>query len=204
MKGKEKCEFLKEIRKNMAEANGIPYVPRECDFEGECSGTCPFCEKEAADLLAALKEKELKGEEIKKDEFSTLLLEKGCMEFDDAYKALVAEIEKVKEMMEPVGVIRYDDEYLERLKKEEEEIERIHREQMTPLMGDIDFEHADELRKRGNTSWILDEEYKNEEEEIKREMEVRKRKEKSLVNKVLLRIKNLFDSPLKGYVEYDK
>ncbi len=35
-------------------------------------------------------------------------------------------------------------------------------------------------------------------------MEVRKRKEKSLVNKVLLRIKNLFDSPLKGYVEYDK
>jgi hypothetical protein len=125
MKGKEKCEFLREIRKNMAEANGIPYEPRECNFEGECSGTCPFCEKEATDLLAALKEKESKGEEIKKDEFSTLLLEKGTMEFDDSYKALVAEIEKVKEMIEPVGVSRYDNEYLERLKKEEEESERM-------------------------------------------------------------------------------
>lgn len=201
MKGKEKCKFLREIRKNIAEVNGIAYEPRECNFEGECSGTCPFCEKEATDLLAALKEKESKGEEIKIDEFSTLLLEKETMEFDNSYNALVTEIEKVKEMMEPVGRIRCDDKDIERLKKEE--IEQIHREQMTPLMGIIDFEYIDELRKKGNTSWILDEEYKND-EEIKREMEVRKRKEKSLVNKVLLRIKNLFDSPLKGYVEYDK
>ena len=45
MKGKDKCEFLKGIRKRMAEANGIPYEPRECTYEGECTGTCPFCEE---------------------------------------------------------------------------------------------------------------------------------------------------------------
>jgi len=49
MKGKEKCEFLKGVRKRMAEANSIPYEPRECTYEGDCTGTCPFCEKEAAD-----------------------------------------------------------------------------------------------------------------------------------------------------------
>jgi hypothetical protein len=65
MKGKDKCEFLREIRKNMAEANGLSYEPHECNYEGDCSGTCPFCEKETADLLAALKEKERQGLEIK-------------------------------------------------------------------------------------------------------------------------------------------
>lgn len=70
MKGKEKCEFLKGIRKRMAEANGIPYEPRECTFEGDCTGTCPFCEKEAAELLAKLKEKEAKGAVIKTGSFS--------------------------------------------------------------------------------------------------------------------------------------
>ena len=148
MAGKDKCEFLKGIRKRIAEANGIAYEPRECTFEGDCTGTCPFCEKEAADLLAALKEKESKGEEIKKDEFSTLLLEKGKMELNDAYQVLMTEIKKVKEILEPVGIIRCDDKDIDRMKKEEEEMERIHRQQMTP-MGIIDFEHVDELRRRG-------------------------------------------------------
>ena len=64
MTGKEKCEFLKEIRKNMAKENGIPYEPRECHHEGYCTGTCPLCEKEAAELLAELKKKENDGEKI--------------------------------------------------------------------------------------------------------------------------------------------
>ena len=75
MKGKEKCEFLKGIRKRMAEANGIPYEPRECTYEGECSGTCPFCEKEAAELLAKLRKKEAEGAEIKTDLLSIEAIE---------------------------------------------------------------------------------------------------------------------------------
>ena len=44
--GKNKCEYLKEIRKRIATENGIPLEQRECTFKGECSGTCPFCEAE--------------------------------------------------------------------------------------------------------------------------------------------------------------
>lgn len=65
MTGKEKCEFLKEIRVRMAELNGIPYKPRECHHEGDCVGTCPLCDKEAAELMTKLKEKESEGAEIK-------------------------------------------------------------------------------------------------------------------------------------------
>ena len=69
MAGKDKCEFLKGIRKRMAEANGIPYEPRECTFEGDCIGTCPYCEKEAAEILSKLKEK---GENIIKTDTETI------------------------------------------------------------------------------------------------------------------------------------
>lgn len=103
MTGKEKCEFLREIRKNMAEANGILYESRECNFEGECSGTCPFCEKEAADLLAALKEKERQGIEIKRDELTTMLLDKEKMDFNDTCEAVTSEVERrMKEQERPL------------------------------------------------------------------------------------------------------
>ena len=72
MKGKDKCEFLKGIRKRMAEANGILYEPRECTYEGECTGTCPFCEEEAAKLLAKLRKKEAEGVEIKTDDVGAM------------------------------------------------------------------------------------------------------------------------------------
>ena len=76
MNGKEKCEFLKGIRKRMAEANGIPYEPRKCTFEGDCIGTCSFCEMEAKDLLVQLKKKEAEGDEIKADSVSIDIMEK--------------------------------------------------------------------------------------------------------------------------------
>ena len=46
MLGKQKCRILKEIRQRIADENDIPYVTRECSFQGECSGTCPKCESE--------------------------------------------------------------------------------------------------------------------------------------------------------------
>ncbi|MBR0208651.1 MAG: hypothetical protein IJQ43_07135 [Oscillospiraceae bacterium] len=46
MLGKEKCRILKEIRRRIADENDIPYVTRECGFQGECRGTCPRCESE--------------------------------------------------------------------------------------------------------------------------------------------------------------
>lgn len=46
MLGKQKCRILKEIRQRIADENDIPYVTRECHFQGECRGTCPRCESE--------------------------------------------------------------------------------------------------------------------------------------------------------------
>lgn len=46
MRGKEKCRALKEIRRQIAEANDISLVISECTYQGECKGTCPKCESE--------------------------------------------------------------------------------------------------------------------------------------------------------------
>lgn len=46
MRGKEKCKALKEIRRQIAEENDIPYVVSQCTHQGECRGTCPKCEAE--------------------------------------------------------------------------------------------------------------------------------------------------------------
>ena len=46
MLGKQKCRMLKEIRQRIADENDIPYVTRECSYQGNCSGTCPRCESE--------------------------------------------------------------------------------------------------------------------------------------------------------------
>lgn len=76
MTGKEKCEFLKGIRKRTAEQYGIPYEPRECKHEGECPGTCPVCEQEASDLMDLIRILNENGELFKPDEESITLLDR--------------------------------------------------------------------------------------------------------------------------------
>lgn len=44
--GKNICAVLKQVRKRVADTNGIVYAPKECHFEGDCNGTCPACEAE--------------------------------------------------------------------------------------------------------------------------------------------------------------
>lgn len=155
MRGKEKCEFLKGIRKRMAEANGIPYEPRECTYEGECTGTCPFCEKEAAELMAKIKEK---GSDVVKTDIETIAT------FD------------------------------EKLRKEE--AERINREQMTPLKGDLELDEEEKDR-------LLKEERlrRKREEEYRREIEKREKRDNGFVNKVIKRIKRCFEPTLMGEVD---
>lgn len=46
MNGKEKCRALKEIRRQIAEKNDIPYAVFQCTHQGNCKGTCPKCEAE--------------------------------------------------------------------------------------------------------------------------------------------------------------
>ena len=54
MNGKDKCSYLKAIRREIAAANGIDLEIPECTFEGECSGTCPRCEGEVRQLEKAI------------------------------------------------------------------------------------------------------------------------------------------------------
>ena len=53
--GKEKCELLRHIRRDVAERYGLEYNPTECTHEGDCSGTCPACDAELRDLERQLR-----------------------------------------------------------------------------------------------------------------------------------------------------
>ena len=60
-KGRAICKVLKDIRQKIANENGISYHPEECHHKGECTGTCPGCEKEIRYLEEQLKNKQHSG-----------------------------------------------------------------------------------------------------------------------------------------------
>ena len=60
-KGKSTCKLLKDIRQQIADANGISYQPKECQHEGDCAGTCPACEEEIRYLERELKARKGNG-----------------------------------------------------------------------------------------------------------------------------------------------
>ncbi|QUB66597.1 carboxypeptidase-like regulatory domain-containing protein [Prevotella melaninogenica] len=60
-KGKSTCKLLKDIRQQIADANGISYQPKECHHKGDCAGTCPACEAEIRYLERELKTRKGNG-----------------------------------------------------------------------------------------------------------------------------------------------
>lgn len=48
--GKSICKYLKNIRKKIANCNGLKYSFDECDYVGPCLGTCPKCDAELKSL----------------------------------------------------------------------------------------------------------------------------------------------------------
>lgn len=64
MLGKAKCKILKEIRQKIADENDIPYVTRECTYQGDCSGTCPRCESELRYLEQELEARRKLGKTV--------------------------------------------------------------------------------------------------------------------------------------------
>ena len=87
-RGKSICSVLKTIRKQVADANGIVYEPRECHHQGDCRGTCPACEAEVRYIqqqldirrqlgkaVAVGKTKELAPSEILSADYTDYLLE---------------------------------------------------------------------------------------------------------------------------------
>ena len=183
MKGKDKCEFLKGIRKRMAEANGIPYEPRECTYEGDCTGTCPYCEKEAAELMAKLRKKETEGAEIKKDDVGMLAIELGINECEGTDEDRGNEI--ILTGAEGTLVIGDAEKKIE--------IEKLKQIEEKPLRGDVPT--PEELRR------IEERERLRREEEYRKEIEKREKRDKGFLNKVINRIKSFFEPTLMGEVE---
>ena len=63
-KGKKTCKILKDIRRQIAEANDIEYVVEECQYKGDCLGTYPKCEAEVRYLEQQLHQRQLLGKAV--------------------------------------------------------------------------------------------------------------------------------------------
>ena len=61
VKGKNTCKLLKDIRQQIADANGISYQPKECHHKRDCAGTCPACEEEIRYLERELRARKGNG-----------------------------------------------------------------------------------------------------------------------------------------------
>ena len=76
-KGKKTCKILKEIRRQIAEANDIEYIVEECQYKGDCLGTCPKCEAEVRYLEQQLHQRQLLGKAVMVAGISVGLLSLG-------------------------------------------------------------------------------------------------------------------------------
>lgn len=63
-RGKQTCKILKEIRRQIAEANGIEFATSECRYKGDYLGTCPKCEAEVRYLEQQLRARSLAGKAV--------------------------------------------------------------------------------------------------------------------------------------------
>ncbi|MBD5366177.1 MAG: energy transducer TonB [Bacteroides sp.] len=78
-RGKQTCKILKEIRRQIAEANGIEFVTSECRYKGDCLGTCPKCEAEVRYLEQQLRARSLTGKAVALAGISAgMILMSGC------------------------------------------------------------------------------------------------------------------------------
>ena len=61
---KETCRILKDIRRQIAEANDIEFITSKCRYQGDCLGTCPKCEAEVQYLEQQLSARHAAGKTI--------------------------------------------------------------------------------------------------------------------------------------------
>ena len=78
-RGKQTCKILKEIRRQIAEANGIEFATSECRYKGDCLGTCPKYEAEVRYLEQQLRARSLAGKAVVLVGISAgIILMSGC------------------------------------------------------------------------------------------------------------------------------
>lgn len=77
MTGKEKCEVLRSIRKEVARENSIKMTFRKCRHKECATGTCPMCEEELKKLSEELDKKRAAGEIVFFEDTNAKLLRKS-------------------------------------------------------------------------------------------------------------------------------
>lgn len=78
-RGRNTCRILKEIRRQIAEANDIRWITSECRYKGDCSGTCPKCEAEVRYLEQQLLARRRAGKAVALAGISAgMILLTGC------------------------------------------------------------------------------------------------------------------------------
>ena len=76
--GKPICDTLKSIRKQIADANDIPYAPIKCALEDDCLGTCPTCESEMRYIEDQLNIRKMAGKAVKIVGLATVMTLASC------------------------------------------------------------------------------------------------------------------------------
>jgi TonB family protein len=115
-RGKQTCKILKEIRRQIAEANGIEFVTSECRYKGDCLGTCPKCEAEVRYLEQQLRSRQLMGKAIAIAGISAgMILMSGCSGTSSSNQS--------DETLQ--GVLLYTAEELDSIQEEEGELPMI-------------------------------------------------------------------------------
>lgn len=126
-KGKQKCNELKQIRKELAEQLNIDLHQKECTFEGNCKGTCPKCKQEEQKLNSEL----LKRAAVLGIGALTTLSLAGCTFNSNDISGNVTHNEK--EIEEYVGGMTYTE-------PDETEDTSEELEKMEPLMRDMVYD----------------------------------------------------------------
>ncbi len=107
-RGKQTCKILKEIRRQIAEANGIEFATSECRYKGDCLGTCPKCEAEVRYLEQQLRARSFAGKAIALAGISAgMILMSGCSgtSSNQSSETLQAEAETSVEQIEITDTI---------------------------------------------------------------------------------------------------
>ena len=107
-RGKETCRILKDIRRQIAEANDIEFITSECRYQGDCLGTCPKCEAEVQYLEQQLSARHASGKAIALAGISAGLFMASCSSSsinNNSDKTETGEIEIIDSTINPDTIV---------------------------------------------------------------------------------------------------
>lgn len=106
---KEKCKYLKKVRKSLADKLNVDLHQTECTYEGKCSGTCPKCQQEERILNKAI----LKRGALATAVAATAMTLTGCNSTDIVQDTIINVMNTFSQKQEELsGAVAGPDEYV--------------------------------------------------------------------------------------------